>query len=266
MVHKRECEIKGGQDFTQDLVAKAHMRDVSRWINAWYLAMVTCIPISMDLANREWGYHDTHVLTMKIEHTGLNGKDKDGQLFRVIEAKVKPCADVIRTFPALAEYLTTDSPGQWPRFRCVVSSHVKNYPTQGNFVRIFPWYSQRLREVYYGLDKRHSQVAAMLAIPFLLYYINTLKEPRLAEEEFRAMALDPATARILLEVVGNVTEESLQRFFKFEQSIDPVKNRTGPGVGAVGSPEVVDNRLSGKLLVKFWLGEFWLEKRVRKPQ
>jgi len=61
MVHKRECGVEAGQDLTGDLAATAHARDVDRWINAWYLVMVVCIPISMDLANREWGYHDTHV-------------------------------------------------------------------------------------------------------------------------------------------------------------------------------------------------------------
>lgn len=61
MVHKRECELETGQELPRDLAIKAHTRDVNRWINAWYLVMILCIPISMDLANREWDYHDTHL-------------------------------------------------------------------------------------------------------------------------------------------------------------------------------------------------------------
>jgi len=61
VVHKRECKTKSDQDPMQDPAAKAHLRDVSRWMNAWYLAMVVCVAISLDLANLEWGRHDTHM-------------------------------------------------------------------------------------------------------------------------------------------------------------------------------------------------------------
>ena len=132
----------------------------------------------------------------------------------MIEAKVKPCADVIKTFPLIAEGLKTDSPGRWPRIRCVISSRDKNRPARRDFVRICSWYNQNLREVYYGLDKRHSAAAATLAIPFLLDCVNNLKEPQLAEQEFVAMVCDPELIRILVETAGNATEETLRRLFK----------------------------------------------------
>ena len=137
-----------------------------------------------------------------------------GVLSQVTEAKVEPCADVIKTFPVTAEGLTANSPGEWPRVRCVVSSRGKNCPTQRDYVRVYSWYIPYLRELYYNLDKRHSHAAAMLAIPLLLNNVNTLKEPRLAERGFRAMVGDPDTVRALLELAGNVTEESLRQFLE----------------------------------------------------
>ena len=130
------------------------------------------------------------------------------------EAKVKPCADVIKTFPVAAESLTTNSPGQWPRVRCVISSEYKNSPTQREHIRVYSLYIPYLRELYYGLDKRHSNAAAVLAIPLLLKHINTLKEPRLAERGFSAIVGDPDTVRALLEIAEGVTEESLQQFLE----------------------------------------------------
>jgi len=62
LVHKRECaEVKSGRDLMQGLGAIAHTKEKSRWMNAWHLVMVVCVPISLDLANKEWGHHDTHV-------------------------------------------------------------------------------------------------------------------------------------------------------------------------------------------------------------
>ena len=127
------------------------------------------------------------------------------------EAKVKPCADVIKSFPVAAEDLTTNSPGQWPRVHCVISSKYQNSPTQREHIRVYSLYIPYLRELYYGLDKRHSNAAAVLAIPFLLDNINTLKEPLLAERGFGAIIGDPDIVRALLGMAGGVTEESLQQ-------------------------------------------------------
>jgi len=33
---------------------------LSRWVKAWTPVVSTCLPIALDLANHEWGRHETH--------------------------------------------------------------------------------------------------------------------------------------------------------------------------------------------------------------
>jgi len=62
LVHKRDCaRVKSGQDLMRDIGGVAHTREIGRWVNAWYFVMVMCVPVALDLANHEWGHHDTHV-------------------------------------------------------------------------------------------------------------------------------------------------------------------------------------------------------------
>jgi hypothetical protein len=177
----------------------------------------------------------TGSLAMKVEYTGLN--EKDGQLFRVrrshpispicvesdprlgilyqvTEAAVKSCTEVIKTFPVAAGHLTTESPGKWPRIRCVISSQDKNCPSERECIRVYSWYIPYLRGLYYSLDKYHSYAAAKLAIPLLLNQINNLEEPQLAETRFAGLVGDPGLVRVLVETAGSVTEETLQRFLE----------------------------------------------------
>ena len=73
---------------------------MSRWTNAWASTITHCLSVALDLANHEWGRHETHVyvpsalgsesmfsdstptrsLVMFVEHTGLDG---DHELYRV---------------------------------------------------------------------------------------------------------------------------------------------------------------------------------------
>ena len=61
VVHKIDCaEMKSSRNLMRDLGAKGQTREIGRWMNAWYPAVVVCAPIALDLANHEWGHHDTH--------------------------------------------------------------------------------------------------------------------------------------------------------------------------------------------------------------
>ena len=72
------------------------------WMNAWASTISCCLSVALDLANHEWGRHETHAyvpsapssmfvfsdstptrsLIMFMEHTGL---DSDHELYRVGE-------------------------------------------------------------------------------------------------------------------------------------------------------------------------------------
>jgi len=79
-----------------------------------------------------------------------------------------------------------------------------------NYTRVSSWYIADLRERYYGLDKRHSRAAAILAIPLLLNHVNTLKEPQWAERVFNRAVVNPDAVHELLGMAGDVDEESVQ--------------------------------------------------------
>ena len=73
---------------------------MDRWTDAWASTITYCLPVALDLANHEWGRHETHLyvpsalgskfvfsdptltrsLVMSMEHTGL---DADHELYRV---------------------------------------------------------------------------------------------------------------------------------------------------------------------------------------
>lgn len=132
-------------------------------------------------------------------------------LSQVTEAKVEPCVDVMKTYPNIAGYLEPDSPGIFPRLRCVTICPDENPSSQMDYTRVSSWYISDLRERYYGLDKRHSRAAATLAIPLLLNHVNTLKGPQQAEWEFNVV-FNPDAVHELLGMAGDVDEESLQPF------------------------------------------------------
>jgi len=81
---------------------KAYSKKIRRYMNAWTPAITYWLPVALDLANHEWGHHDSHVyvlsalgytfafsdsittrsLVLIVEHTGL---DADHELYRVGE-------------------------------------------------------------------------------------------------------------------------------------------------------------------------------------
>ena len=40
---------------------KGWSKNVKRWVTAWTPSIVYCLALALDLANHEWGRHDTHV-------------------------------------------------------------------------------------------------------------------------------------------------------------------------------------------------------------
>jgi len=83
---------------------KEWSKKIARWINAWSRGILWCVPTTLDLANHEWGHHDTHrcapfdwfkftlpdliptrSLVMDMELTGL---DEDCRLFRVRKSQL----------------------------------------------------------------------------------------------------------------------------------------------------------------------------------
>ena len=97
------------------------------------------------------------------------------------EAAVKPCADIIKAFPKLAERLATGPPELRPRLRCIVFVKDKDDPTRTERVRVHSRCVPNLRELRDTINKNYSRRAASkLAIPLLLNEINVMKEPRLA--------------------------------------------------------------------------------------
>ena len=61
--HKPACvgpAKKSNGNSKEDPGESAQTRMVSRWINAWSPTISKCLPIALDLANHEWGRHETH--------------------------------------------------------------------------------------------------------------------------------------------------------------------------------------------------------------
>lgn len=113
--HKAACvapATKPSRKPKGDQGARAQARKVDRWFNAWAPAIAWCLPIAMDLANHEWGHHETHAyvafppalvvkfmpsdsistrsLVMAIEHAGISDEGNDGQLFHVRRSHTSP--------------------------------------------------------------------------------------------------------------------------------------------------------------------------------
>ena len=106
MYHKGICSdnVAIKQTHGETPEQKAYQKKIRRYMIAWTPAIMYCLPVALDLANHEWGRHDTHVyvrpsalgskfdafsnsastrsLLIRAEHTGL---DADHELYRVGE-------------------------------------------------------------------------------------------------------------------------------------------------------------------------------------
>ena len=60
--HKTICSINATviEDLGESPKQKAWSKKMKRWIDAWTPAIRSCLPIALDLANHDWGRHDTH--------------------------------------------------------------------------------------------------------------------------------------------------------------------------------------------------------------
>jgi len=61
--HKVACvgpAAKSSRNPKEGSRESAQTRMVSRWVNAWSPAISKCLPVALDLANHEWGRHETH--------------------------------------------------------------------------------------------------------------------------------------------------------------------------------------------------------------
>ena len=93
--HKAVCSDNAAvlQNVGESPKEKARSKEMRYWMNAWSPAIICCFPLALDLANHEWGRHDTHtyvpsglgpesmpsdsILTRSLviftENTGLDG-------------------------------------------------------------------------------------------------------------------------------------------------------------------------------------------------
>ena len=105
--HKAFCSNNAAvtQKIRESPEGKFRAREMRLWMNAWTPAISYCLPLALDLANHEWGRHDTHAyvpssmgskfafsdsiptrsLVMFMEDTGLDG---DHQSHRVGEFRI----------------------------------------------------------------------------------------------------------------------------------------------------------------------------------
>ena len=100
--HKKACpdNVVVNQKHGETPELRGYYKKMRRYMNAWTPAITYCLPVALDLANHEWGRHDTHVyalsdlgskflcsdlaltssLLLLVEYTGL---DVDHELYRV---------------------------------------------------------------------------------------------------------------------------------------------------------------------------------------
>ena len=95
LAHKAVCSGNAAviQNIGESPEEKARAKEIRLWMNAWTPVISYCLPLALDLANHDFGRHDTHAyvpstmgsksafpdsiptrsLLMFLEHTGLNG-------------------------------------------------------------------------------------------------------------------------------------------------------------------------------------------------
>ena len=60
--HKTVCTSNAAiiRGIAESPEGKGWTKKVERWIKAWSPSISYCLPLALDLANHEWGRHDTH--------------------------------------------------------------------------------------------------------------------------------------------------------------------------------------------------------------
>ena len=183
-------------------------------------------------------------LVMTIEHTGLDNQDKPEEMFKVRnfltlallaslpyphldisrqapDAVIKPCAEIIKAFPALAEHMAaTNAPGLWPRIRCVFVVKDKHDPTKTERVRVHSRCVPNLRERFCTIDKDYSREASGYAVGALLCEINLTKRPKLAPGRMRWLVDDRDLFRATMAATKRggplALPDALEKFAMFD--------------------------------------------------
>jgi len=196
---------------------KATGKRINRWINVWSPVLTACSPVALDLANHEWGRHETHTLILTIEPTDSN---EDAELFRATDAVIRSYTEILKLVPDL-EPAVTNVPEtlKWPRLHCFIFVKHEDYPKQLGRVRLHSWCTPSLREVYSQLDKNYSRAVAQQALPLLLNEINGPKDPHNAMRKFRIMGECPGALEGFLDVLGTgvgiIDDEDMRQLFRW---------------------------------------------------
>jgi len=188
-VHKAACAVnaKAHREYRESPRVKSEAaKRITRWIQAWNPTIAFCSPLALDLANHEWGRHETHSLVMYMEHTDRN---EDCQTFTVRKAIIQETATVLATIPPMEDVSVTPPNGEWARFRCFLFFKEQKGFASPNLVETMTWNLPNPRELWYGLDKEYSRAVAIRAIPQLLIEINEVRKPQQAEEKFKSMVV-----------------------------------------------------------------------------
>ena len=222
---------------------RAWAKEIRYWINAWTPAITHCLPLALDLANHEWGRHDTHAyvpsahasefastdstptrsLVISTEHTGLRGDHESyrvGRFYLVqhvwVESDSCYCLILLQvkkvTIERVADMIkampsiievVSDLPGPDMPRLRCVFLFESANPDESIYVRAYGWWMENLREHYFEMDKEYSRMTSMLAIPQLVNEINFLGNPKQAEERFRSMACSDPTRTLIEKVKGD---------------------------------------------------------------
>ena len=61
-LHKTTCTTQATirENLRETPKEKERSKKITSWMNIWTNTIAACAPIALDLANHEWGYHDTH--------------------------------------------------------------------------------------------------------------------------------------------------------------------------------------------------------------
>jgi len=198
-IHKTTCSTQATirQNLVESPKEKEWSKKITRWLNAWSMAIAYCSPIALDLANHEWGYHDTHGLVFVLESTGL---EEDCKSFRAKDIVIRDIAGVARGEPEL-DYIMLNPPDlEWPRIRCFLFFDDEDPSKQGHG-RIQGWCLPGIRELS-EVDKDYSRAAARKAIPQLLNDINIVKDPQQSELRFKPMVMLPGIPVVSIPMTG----------------------------------------------------------------
>jgi len=75
--HKAVCSGNAAvtRSFEGSPEEKGRSKKMRQWMNAWIPTISYCLPMALDLANHEWGRHDTHAYVISILGLGFAYSD-----------------------------------------------------------------------------------------------------------------------------------------------------------------------------------------------